>query len=122
MSTPEEFNAYRSRMNDRILEGDSLLTKRFFNLDHQAYQPGALNEKTKELIGLSSSMVLRCDDCVKYHIGQAVAVGASDQEIIETLEIALIIGGSIIIPHLRRAYEYLDAVRGKASNLHQGPQ
>jgi AhpD family alkylhydroperoxidase len=118
MTSPEEFNAYRTRMNDRILGGDSLVIKRFFNLDHQTYQAGVLNEKTKELIGLSSSMVLRCDDCVKYHIGQAIASGATEQEIIETLEIALVIGGSIIIPHLRRAYEYLDAILGKASNLH----
>lgn len=119
MTTPEAFNAYRTRMNDRILSGDSLVTRRFFNLDHQAYQAGALPEKTKELIGLSASMVLRCDDCVRYHIGQAVALGATEKEIVETLEISLIVGGSIVIPHLRRAYEYLDLVTGKASNLQE---
>jgi len=117
MTTPEEFNAYRTRMNDRILSGESLVTKRFFSLDHQTYQEGALTLRTKELIGLSASLVLRCDDCVKYHIGQAVAAGASEAEIVETLEISLVVGGSIVIPHLRRAYEYLDLVTGKASNL-----
>ena len=117
MSTPEEFNAYRSRMNQRILSEDRLVTKRFFNLDHQAYQEGELPILTKELIGLSSSLVLRCDDCVRYHLGQAVEAGGSEAQILETLEIALVIGGSILIPHLRRAYEYLDLLYGRASNL-----
>lgn len=118
MPTPEEFNAYRSRMNERILSGDSLVIKRFFNLDHQTYQAGALDVRTKEMLGLVASLVLRCDDCVRYHIGQAVEAGVSAAEIQEVLETGLIVGGSIVIPHLRRAYEYLDLVTEQASNLH----
>ena len=106
-------------MNARIL-GDgaqeargTLVTKRFFRLDGQAYENGALPAKVKELLGLAASMVLRCDDCIAYHVDRCVALGASDDEIWETFDIALIVGGSIVIPHLRRAAEFLDETRAR---------
>lgn len=105
---PAEFAEYRKRMNERILSGSSLTIKRFFHLDSQAYEPKQLDRKTKELLGLVASLVLRCDDCVRYHIEESLRASASPVEIIETFEIGLIVGGSIVIPHLRRAYEYLD--------------
>jgi AhpD family alkylhydroperoxidase len=104
----EEFTRFRQRMNQRILERGGLGIKRFFALDTQAYQPGALDEKTKELLGLAASMVLRCDDCVAYHVIQAREMGASVDELFETFQIALIVGGSIVIPHLRRAVDFLE--------------
>jgi AhpD family alkylhydroperoxidase len=110
MSKIQEFNDYRSRMNERIMQMDSLVIKRFFNLDTQTYQPGALDIKTKELLGLTASMVLRCDDCIKYHIGKCAEAGATVAEITEAMEVSLVVGGSIVIPHLRRAVEYLDEV------------
>jgi AhpD family alkylhydroperoxidase len=103
-----EFNEYRSKMNERIFEADNLLIKRFFNLDTHAYTAGSLNVKTKEMIGLACSMVLRCDDCIKYHIGKCKEEGLSKEEFFEVFSIALLIGGSIVIPHLRRAVEYLE--------------
>jgi AhpD family alkylhydroperoxidase len=108
MDTPALFQAYREKMNKRILESPSKVFKRFYALDHQTYEAGELNAKTKELIGLSASLVLRCDDCVKYHIGQALSVGATPGELIEVFEISTVVGGSIVIPHLRRAMEYMD--------------
>lgn len=110
MSKIEEFNAYRAKMNERILGSDSKIIKRIYNLDTNTYMEGALDVKTKELLGLVASMVLRCDDCVKYHIGSAVEAGATERELIETYEIATLVGGTIVIPHLRRAYEYMDEV------------
>ncbi len=108
-NTIEEFNAYRSRMNERILGADSLVMKRVYNVDHTTYQAGALDKKTKELLGLCASLVLRCDDCVKYHIGECIAAGATEKEIIESFEVGLVVGGTIVIPHLRRAFEFMDA-------------
>ena len=105
-----EYDTYRERMNQRILSGDSLVTKRFFHLDSQAYESGSLDAKTKELLGLVASLVLRCDDCVKYHIRESLKAGSSQNEIAETMSIGLVVGGSIVIPHLRRAYEFLDDV------------
>jgi AhpD family alkylhydroperoxidase len=126
----DQFQQYRTRMNARILGeeaqradagaarpdgsiamGGTLVTKRFFRLDGQTYEPGALDAKTKELLGLVASAVLRCDDCIAYHIDQCITVGASDQEIWESLDVALIVGGSIVIPHLRRGIEFLDQAR-----------
>ena len=107
--TPEAFNDFRKRMNERILGADSTVFKKVYNVDASAYRAGHLDEKTKELMGLTASMVLRCDDCVRYHIGQSLAVGATPAQIIEAFEIALVVGGTIVIPHLRRAMEYLDA-------------
>lgn len=110
-SIVQEFNAYRSKMNERILSDDQKLIKRIFNLDTNAFADGVLDVKTKELLGLVASAVLRCDDCVRYHIEGASNAGANPEEIKETLGIATLIGGTIIIPHLRRAYEYLDALK-----------
>ena len=111
MSKIDHFNLYRERMNEIILSEAPLEIKRFFSLDTQTYQEGALPAKIKELIGLACSTVLRCDDCITYHIQQCVKLDATDDEIWETLAIALIIGGSIVIPHLRRAAEILKELR-----------
>lgn len=110
MSQQEEFNAYRAKMNARIFESDSLVIKRFFNLDTNTYQEGAIDRKTKELMGLCVSLAMRCESCVKYHIAEAVALGAGEKELLETFEIALVIGGSIVIPELRKAYSFMDEV------------
>jgi len=107
----EEFRKYREKMNHKILEQGNLQIKRFFNLDSQAYEDGALPKKTKELLGLVSSMVLRCDDCVTYHIIQCADVGVTDPEFFEAFNIGLVVGGSIVIPHLRRAVETLEEWR-----------
>ncbi|MBL6611103.1 MAG: carboxymuconolactone decarboxylase family protein [Flavobacteriaceae bacterium] len=106
----EEFNAYRSKMNERILNDDQKIIKRIFNLDTNAFTEGALDVKTKELLGLVASAVLRCDDCVRYHLEGAKKTGCTAEEVTETLGIATLIGGTIVIPHLRRAYEYWDAL------------
>ena len=110
MSQVTEFNDYRKKMNDRILGEDNKVLKRFFSLDNQTYQAGALDEKTKELLGLVASMVLRCDDCIKYHIGTAHELGVTSAELFEVFSIANLVGGSICIPHTRRAVEYWDAL------------
>ena len=102
----EEFNAYRSKMNDKLLADNNKIIKRIFNLDTNAYAQGALDVKTKELLGLVASAVLRCDDCVKYHLESSHKEGASKEEVMETLSIATLVGGTIVVPHLRRAYEY----------------
>ena len=107
----EEFQTYRRKMNDRISEIDHLGIKRFFNLDTNAYHDGALDGKTKELLGLVASLVLRCNDCVDYHIIQCVDAGWTDAELADAFNVALIIGGSIVIPHLRHAVESLDLYR-----------
>ncbi len=106
MSQVNEFNSYREKMNERILSQDNKVLKRFFSLDNQAYQAGALDVKTKELLGLVASMVLRCDDCIKYHLGTSYEIGVSKDEMFEVLSIANLVGGSICIPHTRRAVEY----------------
>jgi AhpD family alkylhydroperoxidase len=115
MNPVEEFESYRERLNERIFQAESLITNRFFNLDTHAYQAGDLSAVHKELMGLCASLVLRCDDCVKYHILQSVRQGATTRSIYETFEIALVIGGSILIPHLRRAFEFLDACLAEES-------
>jgi len=114
MAKYQEFVRFRQQMNKRILEQGNLGIKRFFSLDGQMYQGGALNEKTKELLGLTASMVLRCDDCVAYHLIQAKEKGVGDDELFETFAIALMVGGSIVIPHLRRAVALLDEMAGPA--------
>ena len=106
----KEFNDYRERMNERILSEDNLVIKRLFNLDTNAYMEGALNVKTKEMLGLVASMVLRCDDCIKYHVGRCKEEGITKAEIFEVFSIATIVGGTIVIPHLRRAVEYWEAL------------
>lgn len=111
MSNPvEEFNEYRTRMNEKILGSDNLVLKRMFNLDTLTYQSGALSVKTKEMLGLVSSMVLRCDDCIKYHLGKCFEEGVSKEEVFEVFAIANLVGGTIVIPHTRRAVEYWEAL------------
>ncbi|MCO6359261.1 AhpD family alkylhydroperoxidase [Roseivirga pacifica] len=110
MELVEEFNDYRAKMNEKILDGNNVVLKRLFNLDTNAFSPGELDKKTKELIGLACSMVLRCDDCVKYHLGKCHEAGLNKKEVFEAFSIANLIGGTIVIPHLRRAVEYWDAL------------
>ena len=106
MALVQEFNDYRSRMNDLILSQDNLSLKRFFSLDHQMYQEGALDVATKEMLGLVASMVLRCDDCIKYHLEKCHQQNISTEKIYEIFAIANMVGGSICIPHTRRAAEF----------------
>jgi len=109
----DQFQQYRQEMNEKILGSGHLGLKRFFALDHQAYEPGALGTKTKELMGLVASMVLRCDDCITYHIVRCVEEGATRDELLESFNVALVVGGSITIPHIRRAFERLDEAGAK---------
>ncbi|MDX1828163.1 MAG: carboxymuconolactone decarboxylase family protein [Lutibacter sp.] len=102
----EEFNEYRKKMNDKLLSEDNKVIKRIFNLDTNAYQKGHLDVKTKELMGLVASTVLRCDDCIKYHLETCFKEGVTKEEVMESLSIATLVGGTIVIPHLRRAYEF----------------
>lgn len=106
----DEFNDYRAKMNDNILADNNKIIKRIFNLDTNAFQAGALDVKTKELLGLVASTVLRCDDCIKYHLESSHKNGLKKEEVVEALSIATLVGGTIVIPHLRRAYEYWDAL------------
>jgi AhpD family alkylhydroperoxidase len=106
----DEFNDYRAKMNDNILADNNKIIKRIFNLDTNAFQAGALDVKTKELLGLVASTVLRCDDCIKYHLERSHKIGLQKEEVVEALSIATLVGGTIVIPHLRRAYEYWDAL------------
>ena len=102
------FTEFRQRMNKRILDEPNQVVRRFFALDTQTYQAGALDVKTKELLGLVASMVLRCDDCISYHVAQCRDAGVSRDEMFEAFSIGLVVGGSIVIPHLRRAVDFLD--------------
>jgi len=118
---PAAFTAFRQKMNQRILAEPNQTIRRFFALDTQSYQPGALDAKTKELLGLVASMVLRCDDCISYHIAQCRNAGASRDELFETFSIGLVVGGSIVIPHLRRAVAFLDELDGAANQAPASP-
>ena len=104
----DDYNEYRQKMNDRILSSDNLVIKRIYNIDANAYLEGALPVKTKELLGLVSSLVLRCDDCIKYHLLRCQENGVTEKELFEVLAIANLIGGTIVIPHTRRAVEFWD--------------
>lgn len=106
----EEFNSYRSKMNEKLLADNNLVIKRIFNLDTNAYAEGALDVKTKELLGLVASTVLRCDDCIKYHLETSFKEGITKEEMMEAMGIATLVGGTIVIPHLRRAYEFWEAL------------
>lgn len=108
MNQVEEFNSYRERMNDVILKDNNKIIKRIFNLDTNAFAPGALDVKTKELLGLVASTVLRCDDCVRYHLETSYKEGITKEEVMEAMGIATLVGGTIVIPHLRKAYEFWD--------------
>lgn len=103
-----EFTDFRKRMNARILEQDNQVVRRFFALDTQTYKPGVLDLKTKEMLGLVASMVLRCDDCIAYHVAQCRQAGVSREAFFEVFSVGLVVGGSIVIPHLRRAVDFLD--------------
>ena len=111
----EEFNEFRSKMNKRILEIDHRATKRFFSVDTLTYEPGALDARTKEMLGLVASMVLRCDDCISYHIQQCKKEGVTDPEMHDIFSVALVVGGSIVVPHMRRAVAFLDALNAKGA-------
>lgn len=113
MSKLDAFNAYRAKMNEKILQSGNLQIKRFYALDTQAYLEGALPAKTKELMGLVASMVLRCNDCITYHLIQCAKLGVTDEELFEAFNVALVVGGSIVIPHLRHAVEMLEEMRKK---------
>jgi AhpD family alkylhydroperoxidase len=106
----EEFNEYRSKMNEKLLADNNKIVKRIFNLDTNAYAEGALDVKTKELLGLVASTVLRCDDCIKYHLETSHKEGITKEEMMEAMGIATLVGGTIVIPHLRRAYEFWEAL------------
>ena len=106
MSQIEEFNDYRVKMNDKILSADNKVLKRLFNLDTNVYTEGTLSVQTKEMLGLACSMVLRCDDCINYHVQKCFEKGVSKDQLFEVFSIANIVGGTIVIPHLRRAVEF----------------
>ena len=108
----EDFEQFRADLNEEILGCGHLGMKRFFALDHQAYEEGALDTKTKELLGLVASMVLRCDDCITYHLVRSAEEGWKRDEVIDALNVALIVGGSITIPHLRRAFARMREIEG----------
>ena len=114
------FTAYRQRMNERILEHDNQVVRRFFALDTQTYKDGALELKTKEMLGLVASLVLRCDDCVSYHVAQCRDAGVSRGEFFEVFSVGLVVGGSIVIPHLRRAVDFLDQLESAAGDEPRG--
>ena len=111
----QEFNEFRSKMNARILGVENRAIKRFFGVDTLTYEPGALDAKTKEMLGLVASMVLRCDDCISYHIQQCKQEGVSDAEMFDIFSVALVVGGSIVIPHLRRGVAFLDELNQQSS-------
>lgn len=104
--TLKDYNDYRKKMNDKLLGDNNKIVKRIFNLDTNAYKAGALDKKTKELLGLTASAVLRCDDCIKYHLQTSYNIGTTKEEVMEALSIATLVGGTIVIPHLRKAYEF----------------
>jgi len=104
----DRFHEHRTRMNEKILSTDFLPFKRFFSLDTTAYQEGTLGESTKELMGLVASTVLRCDDCITYHLERCMQLNVKKEELYEALNVALVVGGSITIPHLRRAFETME--------------
>ncbi len=106
-----EFNEYREKMNAKILDSDNLVLKRLFNLDTNTYEEGALPTVTKEMLGLVASMVLRCDDCIKYHLGKCYELGVSTPQVFEVFSVANIVGGTIVIPHTRRAVEYWESLQ-----------
>ena len=111
----QQFSEFRQRMNARILEHDNQVVRRFFALDTQTYKDGALPLKTKELLGLVASLVLRCDDCVSYHVAQCLQAGVTHDEFFEAFSVGLVVGGSITIPHLRRAVDFLDQIEADAA-------
>ena len=116
MNSVEEFRTYRAKMNKVILDSDNLFFKRFYNLDTRCYEDGALTSQTKEMLGLATSMVLRCDDCIKYHLEKCFEMGVTREQLFEILSVANLVGGSIVIPHTRRAVEYWDLLQEQKNN------
>ena len=114
MSKVASFNAYRSKMNDKILSEDNKVIKRFFNLDTNTYKDGALPSKTKEMLGLVASMVLRCDDCIKYHVEKCYNLCVTKEEVYEIYAVANVVGGSICIPHIRRVVEFWEDLENES--------
>jgi AhpD family alkylhydroperoxidase len=112
----DAYREYRQKMNERILEGNNKVIKRIFNLDTNTYMDGALDAKTKEMLGLVASMVLRCDDCIKYHIEQCHKLGVTKDQIFEIYSVANVVGGTIVIPHMRRAVEFWDELEKEKDN------
>lgn len=112
MNKVEEFNTYREKMNEKILGSENLVLKRLFNLDSNTYADGALSSQVKEMLGLVASMVLRCDDCIKYHLGKCHEAGVTTEQMFEIFAVANIVGGTIVIPHTRRAVEYWEELLG----------
>ena len=113
----EEFDAYRAKMNVKILASDNKVIKRLYNVDTNAYMEGALPVKTKEIIGLTTSMVLRCDDCIKYHLIHCKEAGVNTEELFEAMSIATLVGGSIVIPHMRRAVEFWEELNDNTEKV-----
>ncbi|AOW16552.1 alkylhydroperoxidase [Polaribacter vadi] len=109
----KEFNEYRAKMNEKILASDNKVIKRIYNLDTNTFKAGHLPEKTKELLGLVASAVLRCDDCIAYHLETAFKNGVTKEEMMETMSIATLVGGTIVIPHLRRAVEFWELLENE---------
>ena len=107
----DEFRTYREKMNEKLLAGDNKVIKRIFNLDTNTYMEGALSSKVKEMLGLATSMVLRCDDCIKYHLEQCFEQGVTNEEMFEIFSVANLVGGTIVIPHTRRALEYWEILQ-----------
>jgi AhpD family alkylhydroperoxidase len=115
-----EFAAFRTRLNERILAQDNQVVRRFFALDTQTYRDGALDVRTKEMLGLVASLVLRCDDCISYHVEQCRAAGVDREQFFEVFSVGLVVGGSIVIPHLRRAVDFLDQLEAAAESKPEG--
>lgn len=116
----EQFRAYRAKMNEKILAADNKVMKRIYNLDTNTYMEGALSSRVKEMLGLATSMVLRCDDCIKYHLEKCHEQGVTTEELFEVFSVANLVGGTIVIPHTRRALEYweeLAGTTGECSNV-----
>ncbi len=111
-----EFDKFRCEMNERILNRSNLVTKRFFNLDGKTYEAGALDEFTKELMGLAASAVLRCDDCIRYHVKRCHSLGMTEEQFWEGMSVPLVVGGSIVIPHLRRAVQFWDELNNPSAD------
>ena len=116
MNIVEEFNDYREKMNEVILSKNNLVMKRLWNLDTNTYEEGALDKKTKEMLGLVASMVLHCDDCIKYHLGKSHELGITTEQMYEIFAVANIVGGTIVIPHTRRAAEYWEVLNESESS------
>jgi len=112
----DEFEAYRSKMNDKLMNENNKVIKRIFNLDMNSFSEGSLDKKTKELLGLVASLVLRCDDCVKYHLESSYKSGWTKDQVMEALSIGTLVGGTIVIPHLRKAYEFWEGIELKYEN------